>query len=153
MKRAGTYFFIVAVIFSIAFVSCKKYPDGPSFSLRSKKERISNTWNIEQYKFNGADSTSFAKNHLFNNYKLIINKNGEYSFNYVLSLGTIKFDFNETGTWTFSGDKKNVIFTKATGNTTAAAGSIATWEILKLKEKEFWAKYIQDGDVTEVHFN
>src|SRR4051812_28988231 len=106
MKRLSTYFFIVAIIFSVAFVSCKKYPEGPAFSLRSKKARLSNTWKIEQYKFNGVDSTSFAKNHLFNGYFLNINKNGEYSFSYNLLIGSLSFAFNETGTWTFSEGKK-----------------------------------------------
>lgn len=153
MKSLSTYFFIITVIFSVAFVSCKKYPEGPSFSLRTKKERLCNTWKIEKYKFNGADSTAFVKKYLFNSYVLDIKKNGEYSFNYNLIIGVLSFPFNEAGTWTFSGDKKNVIFTKGSGNTTAASGSSATWQILRLKEKEFWAKYTQDGDVTEVHFN
>lgn len=153
MKRLSTYFFIIAVIFSIAFVSCKKYPEGPSFSLLTKKERLSNSWRIQQYKFNGGDSTSFIKSHVFSGYILNINKNGEYSFSYNLIIGSLVFPFAEAGTWAFSEDKKKVIFTKESGNTTAASGAIATWEILRLKEKEFWAKYTQNDDVTEIHFN
>lgn len=153
MKKVSTYFFIVAVIFSVAFVSCKKYPEGPSFSLRSKKERLANSWKIQKYYFNGGDSTTFAKSHVFNGYILNINKNGDYGFSYNLMIGSLTFPFNEAGAWTFTEDKKKVIFTKESGNTSAAVGSSATWEVLRLKEKEFWVKYTQDDDVTEVHFN
>lgn len=151
--RISIYFFIVTIVFSVTFFSCKKYPDGPSFSLRTKTERLSNTWKIESYKFNGADSTAFVKNYLLNNYILDIKKNGNYSINYNLIIVFLSFPMNETGKWVFSGDKKNVIFTKESGNTTAAVGSNSSWEILRLKEKELWAKYFQNNDVTEVHLN
>lgn len=153
MKRISSYFFILAVIFSVTFFSCKKYPEGPSFSLRTKTERLSNSWKIQQYKFNGADSTTFVKNNLLNNYKLIISKNGDYSISYNFVLGIISIPFTEAGNWVFSTDKKNVIFNKESGNTTASVGSNSTWEILKLKETELWARYTQDNDVTEVHLN
>lgn len=153
MKRIRIYYFISAVIFSVTFFSCKKYPDGPVFSLRSKTERLSNSWKIQQYKFNGADSTNFVKTYLFNNYRLLISKNGDYSINYNVVLGIVPIPFSETGKWVFSTDKKNVIFTKADGNTSAAVGTNSTWEILKLKETELWAKFTQNNDVTEVHLN
>ncbi|MBA2611045.1 MAG: hypothetical protein H0U95_03675 [Bacteroidetes bacterium] len=153
MKRISTYFFILLVVISITFFSCKKYPDGPAFSLRSKSERLSNLWKIEQYKYNGSDSTAFVKKYLFNNYRLDIEKKGEYIFDYNLVIGSALIPISESGKWVFSGDKKSVIFTKESGNTSAAAGTNATWEILRLKEKEFWAKYTQDDNVIEVHFN
>ncbi|MDP1803114.1 MAG: DUF5004 domain-containing protein [Bacteroidota bacterium] len=151
MKRISTYFFILALVLSVTF--CKKYPEGPSFSLRSKSERLSNLWKIQQLIYNGADSTAFAKKYLFNNYRLDINKNGNYNIDYNLVIGSVLIPFSESGNWVFSSDKKAVIFTKESGNTTAAMGSNATWEILRLKEKEFWAKYTQNDDVTEVHLN
>ena len=153
MKRIGSYFFILAVVFSVAFFSCKKYPEGPSFSLITKKERLSNSWKIQQYKFNGADSTTFVKNFLLNNYKLAISKNGDYSISYNVVIGIISIPFTEAGNWVFSSDKKNVIFTKESGNTTATVGTNSNCEILKLKETELWAKFSQNNDVTEVHLN
>lgn len=153
MKRISTYFFILSVVLSVAFVSCKKYPEGPSFSLRSKSERLSNLWKIQQLIYNGADSTNFAKKYLFNNYRLDITKNGEYNIDYNLVIGAASIPFSESGKWVFSSDKKTVIFTKETGNTTAATGANSTWEILRLKEKEFWAKFTQNDQVTELHLN
>ncbi|MBL7909990.1 MAG: hypothetical protein JNJ41_02900 [Bacteroidia bacterium] len=153
MKRISSYFFILSIVLSVTFLSCKKYPEGPSFSLRSKSERLSNLWKIQQLKFNGGDSTAFAEKYLFNNYRLDITKNGKYNIDYNLVIGSLLIPISESGKWVFSSDKKSVIFTKETGNTTAAIGTNATWEILRLKEKEFWAKYTQNDDVTEVHLN
>ena len=42
--------------------SCKKYPDGPEFSLRTRKERLANTWKVDNYKINGTDFTSLLAN-------------------------------------------------------------------------------------------
>ncbi len=37
---------------------CKKYPEGPLISFRSKTERVSNTWKFSNCKINGVDATS-----------------------------------------------------------------------------------------------
>jgi hypothetical protein len=72
---------------------------------------------------------------------------------YNVVLGFLSIPFNEAGKWAFSNNKKNVIFTKESGNTPASVGSNSNWEILRLKESELWAKYTLNNDVTEVHLN
>ena len=42
----------------ISFVSCKKYENGPAFSLMSKKARIANIWKVDTYILNGKDKTT-----------------------------------------------------------------------------------------------
>lgn len=146
-------FFIITIVFLIILTACKKYPEGPTLSLRTKSARLSNSWKIQSYKFNSMDSTTFVKNYLFNNYLLTINKQGSYSMQYNAVLGFLSFPFNEAGKWVFSNNKKDVIFTKESGNTSAVVGSNVTWEILRLNESELWAKYTLNNDVTEVHLN
>ncbi|MEO6302772.1 MAG: copper resistance protein NlpE N-terminal domain-containing protein [Bacteroidia bacterium] len=153
MKRINTYFFIVTVIFSVIFFSCKKYPEGPSVSFSSKKERICNSWQIEKYKFNGADSTLAAKENLFKDYQLTLYKDGDYSFSYSYIRRSFSISVTENGHWAFSDDKKNVIFTKENGSTYLAEGESYTWQILRLTKKEFWAKYTQDDNDIEVYLN
>jgi hypothetical protein len=148
-----TLFFIVTIEYSVILTSCKKYPEGPSLSLRTKSARLSNSWKIQSYKFNNIDSTTFVKSYLLNNYLLTINKQGSYSMQYNVVLGFLSIPFNEAGKWAFSNNKKNVIFTKESGNTPASVGSNSNWEILRLKESELWAKYTLNNDVTEVHLN
>lgn len=134
--------------------SCKKYPDGPALSLITKKERVSNSWKINQFKLNGKDTTNFAKSYLFNDYVINIKKNGTYN----LTFNTIvifTFPFNEAGKWVFNENKTKILFTKESGNTSALVGSVSTWEILRLKEKEVWVKQTStsNNEVSEIHLN
>ena len=153
MKKTSVYFFVFIIGVSVCFFSCKKYPDGPSFSLETKKARLCNSWKLASYLYNGADSTASAKNSYLNNYVLIITKSGDYSFSYNQARRGFSFSFDESGKWTFSDSKKDVTFTKASGSTTADVGSTSTWQILRLKEKELWVKYALDNNVIEMHLN
>jgi hypothetical protein len=112
--------------------SCKKYPEGPALSLRSKTERISNTWKIENYSVNGADLTS-----LVSNYTETFTKDNNYSY----SWGII----NGTGTWAFQNNKMEV---KLIGNESFSSRTLI---ILKLEEKTLWYYYMDGTDKNEVH--
>lgn len=48
MKKWIVYFFVLTMI---APVSCKKGEDDPSVTLRTRKNRLTGTWNIESYAF------------------------------------------------------------------------------------------------------
>jgi len=67
---------------------CKKYPDGPMFSIHSRAERVANTWKVDNYKVNGTDYTS-----LVSGYVETYSKDGNYSYSYGSIAGT--------GTWAF----------------------------------------------------
>lgn len=50
---------------TLAFVllaSCKKYDDGPAFSFRSKKERVTNVWKIN-YAYDYKDSVNITSDY------------------------------------------------------------------------------------------
>jgi hypothetical protein len=124
--------------------SCKKYPDGPSLSLISRKERISNTWQISAYFENNIDKTTDFKN-AFQNAKIVIDKNGNYNISYK-AFGLA--DYTESGTWNFTNNDIDFVTNPSTGT-----ASTATHHILKLKEKELWYKEDPDGSsvVREYH--
>ncbi len=69
MKTKNFLLLVAAVVVLFNFSSCKKYPDGPSFSLRSKTDRLTGTWKIvdgDNYN-NDVDITfTFKKNGDFN---------------------------------------------------------------------------------------
>lgn len=125
----------IIVFIAIAFIatSCKKYPDGPDFSLRSKTERLSNTWKIDKWYDDGVDVTSNIQI-LLSDFSLAINKSGSYSQTYK-GLGFLPV--SETGTWAFNGDKSKVIFTR----TSPQPQTTTEWTILMLKEEELWGQY------------
>ena len=143
MKTALKYLLLFSVT-STLFIGCKKYPDGPAFSLLSRSARMANTWHIDTYYENNVDKTSDFKN-AFQNAQLIINKNGNYSF-YYKAFGLV--DYNESGNWKFSNNDADFVTTP-----TSSSGSVGTHHILKLEDKELWYKEDPDGSgiVREYH--
>lgn len=121
---------IIAIFALIAtFTSCKKYPEGPSISLRSKTERLANTWNFTKVLEDGVDKTSDYQS-VFKDYKITINNDGTYSISY-MGFGLISY--TENGNWAFNDDKTYVSFDPT-------SNSNSNWDvkILKLMETELW---------------
>ena len=135
MKKTNKLF-LLAILFIALTVpvvqSCKKYPDGPMFSLQSRKERVANTWKIENYKKNGNDLTSSMSG-----YTETYTKNGNYSYTW--------YFFGGSGTWAFQNHDKEI---RITGNTGLSS---QTLYILRLEEKSFWYYYMDGSDKKEFH--
>ncbi len=115
------------------FESCNKYPDGPAFSLRTRTQRVANTWKIENYTVNGDDYTS-----LVSDYVETYSKDGNYSY----SWGS----FAGTGNWHFENDDKEI---QINGTSNQSDQRLI---ILKLEEKTFWYYIMDGGDRKEYHF-
>jgi transposase len=120
----------------LLIASCGKYEEGPSLSLRSKTARVSNTWKVEQYLYNGSDQTSNF-NSLLPNYRETYDKDGNYSFTYDGNSGS--------GRWEFQNDKLEI---KRSGVSSQPSETLV---ILRLKEKEFWYYILNGNDREEVH--
>ncbi len=124
----------IILLICASFTGCKKYEDGPAFSLRSKTARVANTWEIESYTINGADNTSTLKNI---NYTETYDKDGNYSYNSSAVTGS--------GKWEFQSDKEQIKRSGVSGQSTE------TLFILRLKENEFWYYYLDGNDRHEFH--
>lgn len=129
---------LLAFTVTLLATSCKKYEDGPMFSLRSKTERISNTWRVERATDGGNDVTSS-----FDQYELQLLSNGDASLAALYSLGSLSFEFQTNGTWSFESKKEDL---RLDFENDAAD---RTYEILRLKEDELWLK--EKGDDLELH--
>jgi hypothetical protein len=115
MKTNKKLLFLIITLM-IAFVGCKKYDDGPTFSPWPAKWRVVNTWKIEKY-IVGSLSTTVSNDDTYE-----FKSNGDY----VSTSGSLSV----TGTWEF-GDKKETI--KVT------YGSIVSEaKILRLTSNEMW---------------
>ena len=114
--------------------SCQKYEDGPFLSIRSKSERISNSWVVDNYKIDGSDYTS-----LVSNYEETFSKNGAYSYSWNV--------FSGSGTWALQNNNMEI---KLTGDDDHSS---RTLYILKLEEKSFWYYYTKDNERHEFHLN
>lgn len=147
MKRIFRVLLLLTLI-NLVFVACKKYPEGPTLSFRTKSARLENSWKITKYLLNGEDKTSDAQSTYYKDYVLSISKSGSYN----LSYSFFSIPLTETGKWVFADDKRQVVFTKESGNTVANNGESTTWTILKLKENEMQAQQIQtNGDLHVIH--
>jgi hypothetical protein len=132
-KNKITGLFLLLAAFAIPTIqSCKKYPEGPALSLRTREERVANTWKVENYKINTTDYTS-----LTSDYQETFSKDGQYSY--------VSGNLTGSGTWAFQNDQKEI---RVTG---VNAQPSETLVILKLKEKEFWYYYMDGNDKHEYH--
>lgn len=123
---------LLSLLMIPAIQSCQKYAEGPSISLRTRTERVSNRWEVENYKINGSDYTS-----LFSGYDETYSKSGAYSYNWGV--------FNGEGTWKFQNNDEEI---QLTGNDEQSSRKLI---ILKLEEKAFWYYYMKGDDKHELH--
>jgi hypothetical protein len=146
------YFLLTFFSFALLFAACKKYDDGPAFSLESKKKRVSNVWVIQKVYETPQGGTKTDKTadywSYYYGYIMSLEKDGGYTITYnPMNVST----YNESGIWSFN-DKKTIIsFASANGNPSAIG---THWTILRLKEKELWMQTINSNNVTiEAHFS
>ena len=122
-------YLVALIIISSVLTSCKKYEDGPTFSLASAELRLTNEWQVESVNTNGIDLTA-----LLSSYTITFTESKKY----IKELGLLTVE----GTWSFNDDKSKVILT--------LVGSTETLTILKLKSNEFWT--LSEDGLTETHY-
>jgi hypothetical protein len=123
---------IFAGLIIASFQSCAKYPDGQLINFKSRTERVSNNWKVDNYKVNDTDYTSLVAN-----YTELFTKEGAYSYQWGL--------FSGDGTWEFQNNYEEILITGINNQ------SNTTLIILKLEEKEFWYYYMDGDDKKEFH--
>ncbi len=130
---------ILAVIMSFSFVGCNKYPDGPAVSLRTKTERVANSWKVAQALENGNDVTSD-----YNQFDLDLSKKGEAKLSANFTVFGADYQYTTSGSWSFVNTKESISFDFENDD------ADGVYTILKLKEDEMWLK--RNGDNVELHF-
>ncbi|MBC7865320.1 MAG: hypothetical protein IAF38_20255 [Bacteroidia bacterium] len=138
MKKYSAFLLLLLVVFS-----CKKYPEGPTLSLSSKKERMANSWVLIKAIESGVDKTGDYQT-AFKDFNLVIDKEGTYSMSYV-AFGIA--NYSETGSWFFNGNKEKVTFDPSSNG-----NDNSTDNILRLKQKELWLLDEDfNGKILEMH--
>ena len=123
---------VLAVLLLASVQSCSQYPDNNGITLVSKIDRVSKTWEVENYKVNGVDYTS-----LVSSYTESFTKTGDYSYLWAIIGGT--------GTWAFQNNDAEI---KITGTTNLTSKTLV---ILRLENTEFWYYYMDGADKKEFH--
>lgn len=142
MKTTLKTLALVAAVSVAAITGCKKYEEGPSFSLASKKSRLAGEWSVSKMIVDGTDVTA-----LFlpsgSTYKVTIEKDGTWTS--VATMGSVSE--NEKGTWEFVDKKESIVMvTEGSGD---ADGDTSL--ITMLKSKELHLKQTGGGNTTEIH--
>jgi hypothetical protein len=121
--------------------SCKKYPDGPLLSLRTKAHRIEGTWDVEYFSINGYDSTSYLKSKRFYAMYSFDNTNHNHDCFYQAT----NYDYHLYGIWKLEHNKENLsVFFSLSNQFKDHLGPYraerAIWGIRRLTEEEMWLK-------------
>lgn len=118
--------------------SCNKYADGPSFSLLSRKARITNEWILEKQTLNNSEQPITSE------IKLTIEKDGTFSESTVNNaLGQLQ-STHRHGTWLFLEGQGQFSLTEST------EGSLAVnYEIRELKNKRLKLRRTINNNIYE----
>ncbi len=139
-KNNLALFVLIAVLVFPGLQGCKKYPDGPSISMRSKAARLDNSWRVEFYSKNGSnESAEFMAKKV--SYIETFTKDNRWSYTYINpNDGKLK---SGEGSWQFLNDDNQILITEG------SESKVLT--ILKLEEKQFWFYYSDGDDLKEFH--
>ncbi len=123
--------FVIAIIASLAFSSCKKYEEGPSLTLRSRTSRLTGEWKITKELENGSAQTFDA------NERVKIEKGGAYTYSSTI-LGQV---ISMTGTWELTSNDEKLKISFTSGGSTSSK----EYTIMRLSNSELFLEQ-QDGN-------
>lgn len=133
MKKYNLLILSVLLLFA-----CGKYEEGPNFSLRTKKARLTQEWTVSATYQNGTLVPNGTNTLTFE-----FNKDASFLFK-ATSLIDGQVQTTNRGDWEFI-DKKEVLrlnFYPANSASATQVVNIEEWEILKLTINEFTVTYI-----------
>src|SRR5438105_1316785 len=103
MKKVIILILFIITVSSALFFSCKKGPEDPSISFRSRKARVTGTWKVNTYTVNDVDSlTSLNKFDSTSSSCGNLVKEVKDVFEYT-------YDFNKTGDYTITSVKTTTV--------------------------------------------
>lgn len=124
----------LTMIVSLLFIGCGKYDEGPAFSLKTKKARLSRTWKVDKYiDKTGTTATPTASD----NFTVTFTKDGTVTY--------ASGGFSYAGTWEFTSDKTGLV----TSFTVFGVTDTETQTILRLTSKDLW---LEDNDGDKVYY-
>lgn len=135
--------FAAAVVTILNFTSCKKYEDGPGFSLKSKKGRLTGDW--ELVKLENSNGDNYLEDFEI---EFEFDKDGDFKLNYESSYYSYyygsQYTYNGTdrGEWEFDNNKKEL-------EVDLDGGGGWEFEIKRLTSDELW---LEDQDGNEWEF-
>ena len=130
---------VAFLLITIAFSACKKGSDDPVVSLKTRKDRFTNTWTLVRYEKNGASQDISGSTYVYavsNNQTLTRTVEG--------SIFGFPIRNISNGTWTFLNDDEDVQI--------AFGSSTTIYAIQRLASKELWLKENSGSDTYTYYF-
>lgn len=137
MKKAFIQITVLSVLFVFLFTSCSKYEEGPSFTLLTKKARLTGTWVLQEQSINGT-SVDLG----FTTTKYTLEKDGTGNL-YSKTTILLTVETNTALEWKFD-DKKENLMIKTNG-----ASDFTSTEIIRLTNSELWLRNVS-GSITTI---
>jgi len=126
---------ILAAVAISSFQGCKKYEEGPGFSLRTKKMRLTGEWELD--KLTAADGTVTTSMDL----EFEFEKDGDFTMTMSYAYYGYSYNYSVKGDWEWEDSKSKVEITM--GN------SVTEYEIIRLTNKEM---ILEDDYLNEWEF-
>lgn len=142
MKKL-TFTLLAAVMLTGAFItpSCtKKGDDDPVISLRTRKDRFTNTWTLTRYEKNGENQDLNNTTYIYEVFNSGTLKQTVEGSVFGVATRTVK-----DGTWQFVNDEEDVKIT--------IDGSATTYNVQRLASDELWIKELRGSDTHIYYFD
>lgn len=131
---------IIATTITTVIPSCKKGDDDPIVSLRTRKDRFTNTWTLVKYEKNGINQDISGATYIYNAFNSgTLTRTVEGSvFGYPIRVVS-------DGTWSFLNDDEDVKI--------IISNETTIYNIQRLASKELWLRRTDNTDTYTYYFN
>ncbi len=91
---------VASVVTILNFSSCGKYEEGPNFTLRTKKGRLTGEWEV----------VKMAGQNMPSSYEIEFEfeKDGDFKYTYSYSGGGSSYSYSYNGEWDWKNDKEDI---------------------------------------------
>ncbi len=154
--------YITIATLVMLMASCNKYEDGPSFSLRSAKNRLTGQWKLSKIIFNDKDISQgyFSSNLESFPFSIYTDWSRDYFIGISYTDGNIiaksDLELNRQNTKMTFALKPQAPYESVSTDifcTIPALHDTTEWKILRLKNDELWIKTDFENNNYEIHFD
>jgi hypothetical protein len=131
---------IIAATMATILPSCKKGDDDPVISLKTRKDRFTNTWTLTKYEKNGVSQDLNGTTYIYNAFN-----SGTLTRTIEGTIFGYPTRIVSDGTWSFLNDDEDAKIT--IGN------EIIIYNIQRLASKELWLKRTDNADTYMYYFS
>ena len=126
------------MVLAFSNFSCRKYEDGPNFSLRSKEERVVNNWQAQSVFRNDLDETG-----QYTAFSMVFERNGRLTW-------VVDPDATDPVTvgasWELTSLNLQIKLTFDEKDPVSGETRLLYMDIRRLTETEMWLSYLFEGD-------